>query len=328
MLRSYTCRNDRIVLVEASSAALDEESVVWFDLVNPTPEEDHLVEERLGISVPTRDEMEEIELSARLYHEGGADYMTMTAVTRLDTHEPVKTPVTFILKGTSLVTVRYMEPRPFAMFAARAQRPGGLLCASGEQVMAGLLEATVDRIADALETVGNEVDVLSREVFRSNTSNVTKKTRDLRSIIEQIGRKGDFLTMISESLVSIARHVAYYTALDTADHPTNKDARQRSKLVQRDVAFLSDHATFLSSKINFLLDATLGLINLEQSQTIKIFSVAAVVFLPPTLVASIYGMNFEFMPELHWLAGYPFALGLMLVSAALPYLYFKRRGWL
>jgi magnesium transporter len=328
MLRSYTCRNDRLVLVETSSPAADGESIVWFDLLNPTPEEDHLVERRLGVSVPTRDEMEEIELSARLYHEGGAEYMTMTAVTKLDTDEPVKTPISFILKGASLVTVRYMEPKAFAMFATRAQRPGGLPCASGEQVMAGLLETAIDRIADALETVGTEVDGLSREVFRNKASSVTKKTRDLRSVIEQIGRKGDFLTMISESLVSIARHVAYYTALDTTVHRMNKEARQRAKLVQRDVAFLSDHATFLSSKITFLLDATLGLINLEQSQTIKIFSVAAVVFLPPTLVASIYGMNFEQMPELQWLLGYPWALGLMLFSAILPYLYFKRRGWL
>jgi magnesium transporter len=194
--------------------------------------------------------------------------------------------------------------------------------------MTGLLEAIIDRIADALETVGTEVDGLSREVFRNKAANVSKKTRDLRSVIEQIGSKGDFLTMIRESLLSIARHVAYYSALDTAEHRMNKDARQRAKLVQRDVAFLSDHASFLSSKIDFLLDATLGLINLEQSQTIKIFSVAAVVFLPPTLVASIYGMNFESMPELEWLLGYPLALGLMLLSAALPYLYFKRRGWL
>jgi magnesium transporter len=328
MLRSYMCDDDRLVLVDGPPPAGDREAVVWFDLVNPTPEEDHLVEQRLGISIPTRDEMEEIELSARLYHEVGAEYMTMTAVTRLDTDEPVKTPVTFILKGASLVTVRYMEPKPFAMYAARAQRPGALACGSGEQVMAGLLEATIDRIADALETVGSEVDVLSREVFRNKAANVSKKTRDLKSVIEQIGSKGDFLTMIRESLVSIARHVAYYTALDTADHRVNKDARQRAKLVQRDVAFLSDHASFLSSKIDFLLDATLGLINLEQSQTIKIFSVAAVVFLPPTLVASIYGMNFEAMPELEWLLGYPFAIGLMLLSAALPYLYFKRRGWL
>ena len=194
--------------------------------------------------------------------------------------------------------------------------------------MAGLIEATIDRIADALETVGTEVDGLSREVFRNKASNVTTKTRDLQSAMEQIGRKGDFLTMISESLVSIARHVAYYTALDTTVHRMNKDARQRAKLVQRDVAFLTDHAASLSNRINFLLDATLGLINLEQSRTIKIFSVAAVVFLPPTLVASIYGMNFEYMPELKWLLGYPWALGLMLLSAVLPYLYFKRRGWL
>ena len=328
MLRLYTFQNDRLVLVEALPPAQEKEPVVWFDLINPTPEEDQLVERRLGISVPTRDEMEEIELSARLYHEGDAEFMTMTAVTRLDTDEPVKTPITFIVRGASLVTVRYMEPKAFAMFATRAQRPHAVPCATGEQVMAGLIEATIDRIADALETVGTEVDGLSREVFRSKASNVSKKTRDLRSVLEQIGRKGDFLTMISESLVSIARHVAYYTALEGWDHRTSKEARQRAKLVQRDVTFLSDHAAFLSSKINFLLDATLGLINLEQSQTIKIFSVAAVVFLPPTLVASIYGMNFDYMPELEWLLGYPWALGLMVLSAILPYLYFKKRGWL
>jgi magnesium transporter len=328
MLRLYTFQNDRLVLIEALPPAQNKESVVWFDLFNPTPEEEHLVEQRLGISVPTRDEMEEIELSARLYHEGDAEFMTMTAITKLDTDEPVKTPITFIVRGASLVTVRYMEPRPFAMFAARAQRPHAVPCATGEQVMAGLIEATIDRIADALETVGTEVDGLSREVFLNKASNVTKKTRDLRSVIERIGRKGDFLTMISESLVSIARHVAYYTALEAWEHRTSKEARQRARLVQRDVTFLSDHAAFLSSKINFLLDATLGLINLEQSQTIKIFSVAAVVFLPPTLVASIYGMNFDYMPELEWLLGYPGALGLMVLSAILPYLYFKKRGWL
>jgi magnesium transporter len=328
MLRTYTCQTDKLVLVEALPKAKDTESFVWFDLFNPTPEEDRLVEQQLGISIPSRDEMEEIELSSRLYHEDGAEFMTMTAVTNLDTDELVKTPITFVLKGSSLVTVRYMEPKPFSTFIARAQRPKVVACATAEQIMVSLIESNIDWIADGLESVGTEVDRLSREVFRNNTSSVSKKTRNLQSVIEQIGRKGDFLTMLRESLVSTARHVSYYTAVSARDRRASIDTKQRTRVVQRDLAFLIDHATFLSTKINFLLDATLGLVNLEQNQIIKIFSVAAVVFLPPTLVASIYGMNFEYMPELEWLIGYPWALGLMVSSALLPYWYFKRRGWL
>jgi magnesium transporter len=328
MLYIYTCYNDKLAPAETLPPVQDGDSVIWFDLFNPTPQEDRLVEQRLGISIPTRDEMEEIELSSRLYHEDSAEFMTMTAVTNFDTDELVKTPITFILKGSSLVTVRYMEPKPFSTFIARAQRPKVVACATAEQIMVGLIESNIDWIADGLESVGNEADRHSREVFRNKAPNVTKKTRDLQSVMEQIGRKGDLLTMLRESLVSTARHVAYYNAVTARDRRTSKDTKQRSKLVQRDVAFLTDHATFLSNKITFLLDATLGLVNLEQSQIIKIFSIAAVAFLPPTLVASIYGMNFENMPELEWFLGYSWALGLMALSAVLPYLYFKKRGWL
>ena len=134
--------------------------------------------------------------------------------------------------------------------------------------------------------------------------------------------------MIHESLVSINRALTYHTSVAQEDKKVTKEAKARAKVLYRDVVALTDQATFLSNKINFLLDATLGLINLQQNQIIKIFSVAAVVFLPPTLVASIYGMNFDRMPELNWALGYPWALGLMVLSAILPYLYFKRRGWL
>lgn len=326
MLRSYSREADHIV--PADPAMADQQTLVWFDLVNPTPQEDREVGARLGLDIPTRDEMEEIELSARLYQEDGAEFMTVTALTGLDTDDPQKTPVTFILKDQVLVTVRYAEPKPFAAFIARARKANGLNCTSGETVMIGILESIIDRMADVLERLGNEIDAVSREVFRSKVSNVTKKTRDLQSLIEQIGRKGDFLTATRESLVTISRLVAYHAALETPGRKPPKETRQRIKLLQRDAVFLSDHAQFLSGKINFLLDATLGLINLEQNQIIKIFSVAAVVFLPPTLVASIYGMNFEIMPELKWQFGYPLALGLMILSAIMPYLYFKRRGWL
>jgi magnesium transporter len=312
---------------------------VWFDLLNPEPGEIRRVETALGLDLPTRDEMEEIELSARLYQEDGAEFMTMTALAGLDGDDPVKTPVTFILKGGSLVTIRYADPKPFAAFLSRARRPHGLACVGGDTVMLGLLEAIIDRLADVLERVGNEVDGVSREVFRAKSANArptgkggkgkaAEVTTDLQGLIEQIGRKGDLLTAARESLVSISRLVAYHAALEAPVRKGAKDTRQRIKLLQRDAGSLGDHAQFLQDKINFLLDATLGLINLEQNQIIKIFTVASVAFLPPTLVASIYGMNFQSMPELNWAIGYPMALGVMVLSALLPFLFFKRKGWL
>ncbi|MDW9415850.1 magnesium/cobalt transporter CorA [Sinorhizobium meliloti] len=329
MLRIYKSQNSRLVLVDLLDGLACQEPVIWFDLFNPSSEETRLVEERLGIAIPTRDEMQEIELSDRLYQEDGAEFMTMTATAKLDSDYPAKVPVTFILKGATLVTVRHAEPKPFQVYANRIMKPNGAACETGELVMLGLLEAMIDRTADALERAGNDVDQISREVFRKSNASATKKTRDLQSLIEQIGQKGDLLTVIRESLVSIGRLVAYHVAIEgSTPRKAAKESRQRIKLVQRDAASLGDHALFLSNKINFLLDATLGLINLEQNQIIKIFSVAAVVFLPPTLVASIYGMNFEVMPELTWRFGYPYALILMVASALLPYVYFKRRGWL
>jgi len=329
MLRIYSCQNNHLAAINAIPELSDITPIVWFDLFNPAQDETRIVEQQLGIEIPTRDEMQEIELSDRLYQEDGAEFMTMTAATELDGDNPIKVPVTFILKGSTLVTVRHADPKPFHLYAARMQRLNGVSCESGELVMLGLLEAMIDRTADALERIGNEIDGISREVFRKNHSSVTKKTRDLQSLIEQIGQKGDFLSVIRESLVSVGRLVAYHTALDgIGTRKTIKESRQRIKLIQRDAASLGDHALFLSNKINFLLDATLGLINLEQNQIIKIFSVASVVFLPPTLVASIYGMNFDAMPELKFQFGYPLALFIMVLSAFLPFLYFKRRGWL
>lgn len=327
MLRSYT--NDRDRLVEVPAAELGGAvKPVWLDLLNPTLDEKTLVNELLGIAIPSQAEMEEIELSARLYTEDGAEFMTMTALSGLDTEDPAKTPVTFILKDTTLVSVRFADPKPFLAFLTRAQKPKSVACSNGAEVFLGLLEAMTDRTADALERVGNEIDQISRDVFRKKNSTAEKFQQDLRSIIQQIGGKAELLTMVQESLVSVSRLTAYHGASNEGTTKSAREARQLSKLIQRDALSLGEHARTLSTKITFLLDATLGLINLEQNQIIKIFSVVAVVLLPPTLIGSIYGMNFAIMPELDWSWGYPFSLGLMVLSALLPYLYFKRRGWL
>ncbi len=332
MLRSYRRENSHLVLaqesIEADAGVI--ELPVWIDLYNPPPQDNRYVEQLLGISLPTREEMQEIEVSARLYQEDGAEFMTLTAASRLESDEPINTPITFVLKGTTLVTVRYEEPKAFANFVVRAQRANAVPVANGEQIMMGLIEALLDRMADALERVGTGIDQVSRQVFRKGgkaKEKASPSSDDLQAAIERIGQDGDLLTKVRESLVSINRVLTYHTSVDQ-DKKVTKEAKARSKVLYRDVVALTDQATFLSSKVNFLLDATLGLINLQQNQIIKIFSVAAVVFLPPTLVASIYGINFADIPELRWGLGYPFALGLMVISAILPYLYFKRRRWL
>ena len=330
MLRAYLRQDERLVPtdIDANAETPIAEKAVWYNLTNPTKAEDDFVESCLGIDIPTRAEMDDIEPSARLYNEAGAEFMTITALYNSETDEPQKTPITFVLRNNQLVTVRYADPKPFKLFERLCTRPTNNNFTSGEKVMLGLLEAIIDRLAQLLETTGDEIDQLSREVFRNKTSNVTRKSRDLQQIIERIGMKGDILTLARESLVSISRLVSFHQTVETGNLKTSRELKQELKVLQRDCTALADHAAFLNSKITFLLDATLGLINLEQNQIIKIFSVAAVIFLPPTLVASIYGMNFNVMPELSWPFGYPFALALMILAALLPYLFFKRKGWL
>src|SRR5262245_5749167 len=301
------------------------ENAVWFDVTMPTQQEDKLVERVLGIAVPTREEMQEIEVTSRLYVENGARYMTATLMCQSDTANPKTTAVTFILGGHHLVTVRYDEPRPFTIVGSKLAR----LCpptVSGEGVLMDLLDAVIDRAADILGRVGGEVARSSHEIVEPEGS-AADRSRSYNEILKSIGRQGDLTSKVRESLVSIGRLLLFLAnEADTLRWP--KETRAQLKGMQRDVQSLSDHSTYLSNKITFLLDAVLGMVSLEQNNIIKIFSVAAVVFMPPTLVASIYGMNFHHMPELDWSLGYPGALAFMLVAAILPYLFFKWRGWL
>jgi magnesium transporter len=301
------------------------QGTVWLDLLEPTATEERAVEQLLGIEVPTREEMREIEASSRLYQENGAVYLTLTVVARADTARPETSAITFILAGERLVTLRYADPLPFRTFIASAEKHPSV-GATAPLVLVGLLEAIVERIADVLERIGAELDALSAGVFATPdpAHGATDDGRDLRVLMQQIGRNGDLLSKARESLASQSRLLAFLQQ----SAALAADLRGRDHNLSRDVASLSDHAAFINGKISLLLDATLGLINIEQNKIIKIFSVASVVFLPPTLIASIYGMNFRHMPELDWPYGYPLALALMVASAVLPYLYFKRRGWL
>jgi magnesium transporter len=298
------------------------EGAVWIDLVVPTTSEDKIVERALGIAVPTREEMQEIEVTSRLYVENGARYMTATLMCQSDTDTPKTTAVTFILSGHRLITVRYDEPRPFMIVGSKLARvcPAGI---NGESVLMELLDAVIDRAADILERIGAEVDRVSHDIFEPETD----QTRSHQEILKAIGRKGDLTSKVRESLVSIGR-VLLYLAHEADSMRWAKDIRSQLRGMQRDVQSLSDHASYLSSKITFVLDALLGVVSIEQNNIIKIFSIAAVVLMPPTLVASIYGMNFKHMPELDWQLGYPLAIVLMLIAAALPYIFFKWKNWL
>ncbi|MGD9536520.1 MAG: magnesium transporter CorA family protein [Alphaproteobacteria bacterium] len=328
MLKGYRVQEGRLIVDELGPGDALPPDVVWLDLMQPSPEERASVENGLGIALPTREEMQEIEVSARLYQEENALFMTALAPLRADTPEPDTTPITFILTPTCLITLRHAEPASVRTFISRIQRRP-LACTTPERALCGLLEAITERIADVLEYAAAELDAVSREVFAAQGTPPgarRKKARDLNEVLRRIGRAGDLISKVRESLVSLARLVTFLTAaLKTSPR---KGLRLRLKTLARDTASLSDQATFESGNVIFLLEATLGMINIEQNAIIKTFSVAAVAFLPPTLIASIYGMNFKFMPELDWPLGYAFALGVMLLSAVLPLLYFKRKGWL
>src|SRR5215213_7688240 len=308
----------------AESGALPDEAV-WIDLVSPTTVEDKMVEELLGVAVPTREEMQEIEVSSRLYVENGARYMTATLMCQSDTPTPKTTPVTFILSGRKLVTVRYDEPKPFALISTKLARTCSPTI-TGETIMMELLDAVIDRAADILERAGADIDRASHDIFEPEGRR-TDRNITYRYILKTIGRKGDLTSKVRESLVSIGRLVLFLAnEADAMKWP--KEMRSQLKVMQRDVTSLADHATYLGNKVTFLLDAMIGVMSVEQNNIIKLFSVAAVVLMPPTLVASIYGINFKHMPELNWEYGYPFAIVLMLIAAVLPYWFFKWKRWL
>jgi magnesium transporter len=325
MLSVYVPRGTTLERVQIGAGDDIPEDSVWIDLDSPAPAEDKLIERATGVAVPTREEMQEIEPTSRLYVENSALFMTATLMCQSESETPRTTAVTFVLASHRLITVRYDEPRPFTIVSSKLARtcPLGV---TGEMLMLDMLDAIIDRAADILEKISSDVEQVSREIFEPEDS-APVRSRSYHDILRAIGRKGDLTSKARESLVSINR-VLLYLANEADNMGWAKDQRVLLKGMQRDVVSLSDHATYLANKITFLLDAMLGVVSLDQNNIIKIFSVAAVVFMPPTLVASIYGMNFKHLPELDFEYGYPMAIALMIAAAALPYLFFKWKKWL
>jgi len=291
--------------------------VVWIDLLKPTREEELAVEAALGLELPTVAEMAALEPSSRLYQDCGATFMTATLLARSHSNEPFATPATFVLAKGLLVTLRYEELRSFTVFSGRALETEK---ASGVQVLLGLLDAVVERLALVLDDTSHAVEAASGDIFNR------PRAGDFRPLMTSLAKAQSVTALARTSLVSVGRLVGFATL--APEISADPDCRAHLETLKRDAQSLTEHAGHQSGHVAFLLDAALGLINIEQNGIIKFFSVVAVVFMPPTLVASIYGMNFEVMPELKWVAGYPMAIVVMIVAAILPVLWFKRRGWL
>lgn len=321
VLKEYRTADGRLIRNDGlSHLPADAGRPVWIDMLEPSPTEERQVEASLGIDVPSREEMQEIELSSRLYEEDNALFMTISVLHKATSDEPESSAVTFILTKDTLVTLRYADPLPFQTLTRKIERSPGL-GGSGEAILMGLLDQIVDRLADIMEACVIDLEAISRRVFGKGDED---ERPDYKEVMRRIGHVGDLATKAKDSLLSLNRMVLFLSS----QTKVSKDTRVRLKILSRDVLSITEHANFVANKVTFLLDATLGLINIEQNNIIKIFSVAAVAFLPPTLIASIYGMNFHFLPELGWKFGYPLALGLMVLSAVLPFWYFKRKGWL
>lgn len=318
----YCYNTDRHLKASLEAIPEARASLVWIDMLMPTEEEMQHINKTFNVDLPTQDEMREIEISSRLYEENGAQYMTMTYLANALGDTPEITQLTFVIKDNLLITMRYREMRLINHFLERAENKGLMIMKSGRDMMIYALENFTDLCADVLEKNNSELETLSKRIFEQGADPL-----DYKHTLKTVGRIGDLNSKIRETLVSLNRTITFWHG--TMEGQKNlKDNAAKLKTVSADVTGLLDQSSFISNKVTFLLDAVLGLVSLEQNAIIKIFSVAAVIFLPPTLVASIYGMNFDYIPELKWVMGYPIALLTMVISAILPFLYFKYKKWL
>ncbi|WP_298967073.1 CorA family divalent cation transporter [uncultured Methylobacterium sp.] len=299
----------------------------WLDLDDPSSAETALAEETMGVAVPTRAALSEIQTSSRLRRRRDALYLS-TPMVSFDPNDLSLRPLGFVLTRDRLLTVRFQRLAAFeAVKAAQAERDGP---ASSTGVFLALVEQLTDSMADTLETMSDELDSLSTRVFNFDVSangESRPKRRDLalRRLLRTIGRRGKALAKLRAALLGLGRLLPYVAG--EAESWLKPEEKTRLDSLHLDVGSLDEFEARLSETVQFLLDATLGLINMEQNNTFRVLTVVSVIGIPPTLVASIYGMNFKVMPELDWAWGYPYGLALIAASALAPALYFKLKGW-
>lgn len=328
MINLYILK-DGIVTLKPDQTELTDHcgEILWIDLLDINLQEEALVEKFLGIDIPTREEMNEIEISHRLYHENGAVYMTSIIVTDSQNNRFLREShaVTFILFKQYFITVRYTHFKALNMFHLSMQKDRSLFN-TAQNIFLGLMDSIVAVIADKLEQTTKELDICSCEIFARDKKEGIREQQDYQKVFQNIGSNGMLVSKLRESLVTIERMIAY--AMQTRYCDFEEYQQKQLEIIAKDVKALSGYASFLTTEISFLLDAIIGVIGIEQNSIIKIFSVATVVLMPPTLIASIYGMNFEFMPELNFKYGYPLTIATMIFTSWLFYRFFKKKNWL
>ena len=316
MLYAYATTGTALVPLAPQA---DLSAAIWVDLYRPLGSQATAVA-ALDYEIPTLADMEEIELSNRLYMDRGTAYMTAVLPGQLPEGGSAAMPVTFILNARRLVTARHHAPRPFETFPRRADR-GSTGCDTPERVFLGLIEEIVGRLADLSEGVGKVLDRIAGRVL---SRDATSETEFLQDALVTIGQQAELLGHVRMGLLSLDRILVYHAAVT----PRDQAPRGLAKGIQRDIQALEVHADFLGSRVSLAVDTTLGMINLEQNNTVRGLSVVAALFLPPTLIASIYGMNFESMPELDEPWGYPMAIALMAATAGATWLVLRWKRWL
>ena len=296
----------------------------WIDLLDPTPDETARVTRETGLAIPSEAEINEIESSSRLATRNEALYLSMPLVSRPET-EPRSVSVGFVLSPERLITLRFAPSRLFDRFMAQTET----VAHSAAHILVALLEAIVDRQADALEQVKMELETISHQIFCTGMAEASGRKREdtmLRTTLVALGRIGDLVSHVRESQVSAGRIVPYVETIAADWLP--KELKPRFHTLRGDIESLNDFDTHLNDKLQFLLDATLGFINIAQNNVMKVLTVVSVAGVPPVLIAGIYGMNFKIMPELNWAWGYPYSLALIAVTTLIPLAIFRWRGWI
>ncbi len=330
MLRAYNCETSRLAPVDVQAAPAAAPTVHWFDLVQPSPEDYAFVTRETGLTLPEQDDILEIENSSRLAVDGDVLTVTMPIVTR--TGDALEgSACGFVLSPSRLVTIRFADSLAFDKFAMQPHETGTVEESHSSYIFIGLLEAIVDRQADALERMRTELDNFSHRVFRQHSRDSAGKQperneeKKLRGMLSTLGVSYDNISFLRDSQLGVAR-IAPFVAGSAKWLPAPVVARLTT--LHADIDSLNEFGVHLSDKVQFLLDATLGLINVAQSTLMKVFTVVAVIGIPPTLVAGIYGMNFHDMPELSWKYGYAYGWAVIILSAVLPLVWFRIKGWL
>ena len=323
MLNVFTLANGRLAQQEIESLAdladaLTRVKPVWVDLDAPTEEEKSWITQHFGVTIPADAVDDDLEESARFYEEDNGELHIRSDFLIDDDEAPRNVRVAFILFSNVLFSIHGEELPVFRLLRLRARRIPALI-EDAKDVLLKLYDADAEYSADALEGIYDSLEKVSARVLKQEVND-----QAAGEALNAIAREEDLNGRIRRNVMDTRRAVSFMMRSRMLNAEQFEEARQ----ILRDIDSLDSHSTFLFDKINFLMNATVGFININQNKIIKIFSVASVALLPPTLIASIYGMNFKAMPELDWHLGYPFAIGLMIASVAAPLIYFRRKGWM